>query len=96
VTRLLYFSRSGVEVAERYLGSKHAICITLKNSLVAAKKSAVAAAKKSSHNNSAKDDREKLRSGGGGMSPKRSVKSSNSNSNSPNKENYNDMKLPAI
>ena len=32
--------RKGVEVAERYLGAKHAICITLKNSLVAAKKSA--------------------------------------------------------
>jgi hypothetical protein len=32
--------RKGVEVAERYLGSKHPICITLKNSLVAAKKAA--------------------------------------------------------
>mmetsp|Transcript_5493 Transcript_5493/g.5666 ORF Transcript_5493/g.5666 Transcript_5493/m.5666 type:complete len:331 (-) Transcript_5493:350-1342(-) len=30
--------RKGVEVAERYLGPKHAIAITLKNSLVAAKK----------------------------------------------------------
>jgi hypothetical protein len=30
--------RKGVEVAERYLGPKHAITITLKNSLVAAKK----------------------------------------------------------
>ena len=34
--------RKGVEVAERYLGAKHAICITLKNSLVAAKKAAAA------------------------------------------------------
>lgn len=32
--------RKGVEVAERYLGPKHTICITLKNSLLAAKKSA--------------------------------------------------------
>lgn len=32
--------QKGVEVAERYLGSKHAICITLRNSLVAAKKAA--------------------------------------------------------
>lgn len=38
--------RKGVEVAERYLGSKHAICITLKNSLVAAKKQAAASASK--------------------------------------------------
>ena len=38
--------RKGVEVAERYLGPKHAICITLKNSLIAAKKSAAVAAKK--------------------------------------------------
>ena len=30
--------RKGVEVAERYLGGKHAIAITLKNSLTAAKK----------------------------------------------------------
>ena len=30
--------RKGVEVAERYLGPKHAICVTLKNSLAAAKK----------------------------------------------------------
>jgi len=30
--------RKGVEVAERYLGPKHAIAITLKNSLIAAKK----------------------------------------------------------
>lgn len=30
--------RKGIEVAERYLGSKHAIAITLKNSLAAAKK----------------------------------------------------------
>ena len=36
--------KKGVEVAERYLGSKHAICITLNNSLVAAKKAAAAAA----------------------------------------------------
>ena len=35
--------RKGVEVAERYLGAKHAICITLKNSVIAAKKSAAAA-----------------------------------------------------
>ena len=37
--------RKGVEVAKRYLGAKHAICITLKNSLAAAKKSAAAMAK---------------------------------------------------
>lgn len=37
--------RKGVEVAERYLGNKHAICITLRNSLVAAKKAATAATK---------------------------------------------------
>jgi|Transcript_30617 tetratricopeptide (TPR) repeat protein len=36
----------GVEVAERYLGNKHAICITLRNSLAAAKKAAAAAAYK--------------------------------------------------
>lgn len=30
--------RKGVEVAERYLGPKHAICVTLRNSLIAAKK----------------------------------------------------------
>ena len=38
--------RKGVEVAERYLGPKHAICITLKNSIVAAKKAAAASAAK--------------------------------------------------
>eukprot|EP00605_Chrysophyceae_sp_TOSAG23-4_P001337 GSChrysophyteH1.ASY1.ANO1.1454.1 assembled CDS len=38
--------RKGVEVAERYLGGKHAICITLRNSLVAAKKAAAAATKR--------------------------------------------------
>lgn len=32
--------RKGVEIGERYLGPKHAICITLKNSLLAAKKAA--------------------------------------------------------
>ena len=32
--------RKGVEVAERYLGSKHPIVITLKNSLISAKKAA--------------------------------------------------------
>ena len=36
--------KKGVEVAERYLGAKHAICVTLHNSLVAAKKTAAAAA----------------------------------------------------
>jgi tetratricopeptide (TPR) repeat protein len=36
--------KKGVEVAERYLGAKHAICITLNNSLIAAKKQAAAAA----------------------------------------------------
>lgn len=39
--------RKGAEVAERYLGAKHAICITLKNSVSAAKKSAAVAASKS-------------------------------------------------
>lgn len=34
--------RKGVEIAERYLGAKHAICITLKNSLVATKKAQAA------------------------------------------------------
>ena len=38
--------RKGVEVAERYLGAKHAICITLKNSIVAAKKAAAQTAAK--------------------------------------------------
>lgn len=37
--------KKGAEVAERYLGARHAICITLNNSLVAAKKLAAAAAK---------------------------------------------------
>ena len=32
-----------MEVAESYLGAKHAICITLNNSLISAKKSAQAA-----------------------------------------------------
>lgn len=40
--------RKGVEIAERYLGPKHAICITLKNSLVATKK-AIAATNKNGH-----------------------------------------------
>ena len=35
--------RKGVEVAERYLGAKHAICITLKNSLLTVKKALVSA-----------------------------------------------------
>ncbi len=35
--------RKGVEVAERYLGSKHPIAITLKNSLAAAQKQVVSA-----------------------------------------------------
>lgn len=43
--------KKGVEVAERYLGTKHAICITLNNSLVLAKKSAAAAAFKLSGSN---------------------------------------------
>jgi hypothetical protein len=34
--------KKGVEVAERYLGAKHAICITLNNSLISAKKAASA------------------------------------------------------
>ena len=38
--------RKGAEVAERYLGAKHAICITLKNSVAAAKKSAAVVASK--------------------------------------------------
>ena len=40
--------RKGVEVAERYLGPKHAIAITLKNSLTAAKKIAASNQSKSS------------------------------------------------
>jgi hypothetical protein len=45
---LLLYSifKKGVEVAERYLGPKHAICQTLKNSLAAARKAAAAAAYK--------------------------------------------------
>lgn len=39
--------RKGVEVAERYLGAKHAIAITLKNSLAAAKKMAISTQSKS-------------------------------------------------
>ena len=39
--------KKGVEVAERYLGAKHAICITLNNSLISARKAAMAAASKS-------------------------------------------------
>ncbi len=35
--------RKGVEVAERYLGAKHAITTTLRNSLAAAKKSVASA-----------------------------------------------------
>ena len=42
--------RKGVEVAERYLGAKHAICITLKNSVIAAKKAAAAAPLKKKKN----------------------------------------------
>jgi len=38
--------KKGVEVSERYLGAKHAICITLSNSLTAAKKLAASAALK--------------------------------------------------
>ncbi len=38
--RVISYSK-GVEVAERYLGVNHAVCVTLKNSLAAAKKSAV-------------------------------------------------------
>lgn len=37
--------RKGVEIAERYLGAKHAICITLKNSLAATKKALAASSK---------------------------------------------------
>jgi hypothetical protein len=33
--------RKGVEVAEKYLGPKHPICSTLKNSLISAKKAAL-------------------------------------------------------
>jgi hypothetical protein len=40
--------RKGVEVAERYLGGKHPICITLKNSLIAAKKTVATMAQKKS------------------------------------------------
>lgn len=38
--------RKGVEVAERYLGSKHPICNTLKSSMVAAKKALAALTEK--------------------------------------------------
>lgn len=40
--------KKGVEVAERYLGPKHAIAITLKNSLAAAKKLATSSQSKTS------------------------------------------------
>lgn len=49
--------KKGVEVAERYLGAKHAICITLNNSLVAAKKQAAAAAFKPTKGKPGKDPR---------------------------------------
>jgi tetratricopeptide (TPR) repeat protein len=49
--------KKGVEVAERYLGAKHAICITLNNSLIAAKKQAAAAAFKPSKGKSVADPR---------------------------------------
>mmetsp|Transcript_18010 Transcript_18010/g.24726 ORF Transcript_18010/g.24726 Transcript_18010/m.24726 type:complete len:318 (+) Transcript_18010:48-1001(+) len=49
--------KKGVEVAERYLGAKHAICITLNNSLVSAKKSAAAVALKLSKSGKQKDSK---------------------------------------
>lgn len=49
--------KKGVEVAERYLGAKHAICVTLNNSLVAAKKQAAAAAFKTSKGKAGPDPR---------------------------------------
>jgi hypothetical protein len=48
--------RKGVEVAERYLGSKHPICVTLKNSLVAAKKAAAKGAAEGSGRGRAKEE----------------------------------------
>ena len=36
--RALNAYRKGVEIGERYLGSTHAICVTLKNSLIAARR----------------------------------------------------------
>jgi hypothetical protein len=52
--------RKGVEVAERYLGAKHPICITLKNSLAAAKKSAAKEPKSSSAKSKASTTIDKL------------------------------------
>jgi len=56
--------RKGCEVAERYLGVKHAITITLKNSLIAAKKAASSgsrAAKESKGGNESKDSKDSLK-----------------------------------
>jgi tetratricopeptide (TPR) repeat protein len=60
--------KKGVEVAERYLGARHAICITLNNSLVAAKKLAAMAVMKTTSTTTAgvakKINRPKKPSGG--------------------------------
>lgn len=56
----------GVEVAERYLGPKHAICITLRNSLAAAKKSAAASAYKSLNNAKGSDKADAKEASGAG------------------------------
>lgn len=61
--------RKGVEVAERYLGSKHAICVTLRNSLIAAKKTAAKEEMKASTKSAASGRRAGAGAGakGGGM-----------------------------
>lgn len=79
--------KKGVEVAERYLGAKHAICITLNNSLISAKKSAAAAAvktgkKKKSKEAQAKEDAsaKQYASGRGAQKGRSSAAASNTSS----------------
>lgn len=59
--------RKGVEVAERYLGAKHPIAITLKNSLAAAQKHVAASNSKANAGNTAKS---KINTSAGGNSEK--------------------------
>jgi len=68
--------RKGVEVAERYLGPKHAICVTLKNSLVAAKKSLAAGKGKGAKAALGKGTKKPMSSKPGASSPSRGGMSS--------------------
>lgn len=63
--------KKGVEVAERYLGAKHAITKTLNNSLAAAKKAAAAAAYKSLASQRKGDGRDERRASKAAASPDR-------------------------